>query len=90
MAAIFLNDLSGNPYILAEEGLATVASVKVRVFQYREMDHPTHEANIYDGRNRLVASLNEANPTVEYHGWVNGLDVVDLPSGYVIVSLLTD
>jgi hypothetical protein len=90
MAAIFLNDVGGNPYILAEEGVATIANVKVRAIQYREMDTPAHEAVIFDGRGRLVASLTEASPTLEYHGWVNGLTVNDLPSGYVVVSLVTN
>lgn len=90
MAAVFLNDLSGNPYVLAEEGLASSASVKVRAFHYQEADNPSHEAIILDSRDRLVASLTESNPTVEFHGWVNGLKVDQLKSGYVVVSLLTN
>ena len=89
MAAIFLNDIAGNPYILAEAGVATGANVKVREFRYREMDNPSHEAVIMDGRGRLVASLTEASPTVEFGGWVNGLTVDTMNSGYVVVSLMT-
>ena len=90
MAAIFLNDIGANPYILAEEGDATAKNVKVRSFTYREPDNPSHEAVIEDSSGRLVASLTEAIPSVEYGGWVHGLAIQSLPSGYVIVALMTE
>ena len=89
MAAVFLNDLGANPYILAEEGAATGKKVKVRAFVYREADNPAHEAVIEDSSGRLVVSLTDAAPSVEYDGWVHGLTVRSLPSGYVIVPLMS-
>lgn len=88
MAAVVVNDLGGNPWTLAEVGLATSANVKVRTFMLLEAE-PDGVAEILDVNDRLVVRLTEAQPSMEYGGWVHGLNVDRLDSGYVLVSLLT-
>ena len=91
MAAVFLNDLGANPWVLAEEGVATDKNVKVSEFSYQEVDRPKHVAEIMDYREgRVVARLTPEHPRITFRGWVHGLNVTRLDSGYVVVSLLTE
>lgn len=91
MAAVFLNDLGANPWVLAEEGVATMQNVKVSELSLQEVDRPKHVAEIMDTRSgRLVARLTPEHPRMTIRGWVHGLDVTRLDSGYVVVALLTE
>lgn len=90
MAAIFLNDLSANPWVIAEQGVATSKSVRVGSVRYVEPASPAHVVDLSDGHGRPILRLDDANREFRLHGWINGLTVDRLDSGYLVVSLLTD
>mgnify|MGYP001601077824 CR=1 FL=1 len=90
MAATFLNDLGANPWVLAEQGVASTKNVAVSTFSYQEADRPKHVAEIEDNDGRLVARLTPGQPIFHYYGWVKGLNVTRLDSGYVLASLRTE
>lgn len=87
MATVFGNDTSSNPWILADEGDVTDKSVKVASFTYCEPDSPAHAVDLFDGHNRPILQLNETQRNIRFDGWVHGLRVERLDSGYVIVAL---
>ena len=89
MAAIFLNDVSANPWILAEVGDVTPSpkNVHIKTLQYLERDNSTHVAEIHDSAGHLIARLTEDQPSSNDIGWVKGLKVERLDSGYVICTL---
>ena len=89
MAAILVNDLGGNPWVLAEAGTASTKNVKVYEFSFHEWDHPDHIAEVVDNDGRLVARLTPTHPTKRHYGWVKGLKMDVLNSGYVLASLMT-
>ena len=88
MAAVFINDLGGNPWVLAEKGVATTKGQRIWALTYHEPDNSAHVAEISDSKGRLVARLDSVVRTQRLNGWVNGLTVDRLDSGYVIASLL--
>ena len=90
MAAVFLNDLGANPWVLAEQGLASPKNVKVSTFSYQEADRPKHVAELADTQGRVVARLTPEQPIFHYNGWVKGIDVTRLDSGYVLASIGTE
>jgi len=87
VAAVVANDLAGNPWVLAEVGEATAKSVKVASFTYCEPASSDHVAELHDIDGRLVARLDEGVRSMRLDGWVHGLTVDRLDSGYVIVAL---
>ena len=87
MAAVFLNDIGSNPWILAEKGVVTAKSVKAYSFTYHEPDETDHVAELSDVHGRLVARLDSTIRSQRCNGWVHGLTVDRLDSGYVLVSL---
>ena len=87
MAAIAFNDLSSNPWVLAEEGPATERNVKVASFTLCEADSPAHVADLDDSHGRPILQLNDSQRNVRFDGWVHGLTVARLDSGYIVVAL---
>ena len=90
MAAVFINDLGANPWVLAEVSVASTKNVKVSTFSYQEPDRPKHVAELADTTGRVVARLTPDQPIFHYNGWVKGLEVTRLDSGYVLASLATE
>ena len=90
MAAVVVNDIAANPWVLAEVGQAAKQNVKVASFTYCEPASPAHVAELSDINGRLVARLDEGVRAVRFDGWVHGLTVDKLDSGYVIVALAPD
>ena len=87
MAAVVVNDISANPWVLAEVGQAARQNVKVALFTYCEPASPGHVAELSDVNGRLVARLDDGVRSMRFDGWVHGLTVDKLDSGYVIVAL---
>ena len=91
MAAVFLNDIGANPWVLAEQGVASTKNVKITELSYQEADRPKHVAEIVDNvSGRLVARLTPDQPRMWVDGWVHGLYVERLDSGYVLASLRSE
>lgn len=87
MAAIFLNDISSNPWVLAEVGAVTAQNVKVASFTLCEPMSPAHVADLEDGHGRPILQLNEEQRNIRFDGWCHGLTVKRLDSGYIVVAL---
>ena len=87
MAAVVANDLAANPWLLAEVGVATTQNVKVASGTYCEPAAPDHAAELSDSHGRLVVRLDDGVRAIRFDGWVHGLTVDKLDSGYVIVAL---
>ena len=87
MAAVVVNDLAANPWLIAEVGAVATQNVKVTSFTYCEPASPDHVAELSDSHGRLVARLDDGVRTMRFDGWVHGLTVDKLDSGYVIVAL---
>ena len=87
MAAIFVNDLGANPWVVAEVGPVTTQNVKVASFSYCEPCNPAHVVDLEDGAGRPLLQLNEGQRNIRFDGWVHGLTVRRLDSGYVVVAL---
>ena len=87
MAGPVVNDTAANPWTLAEVGKVTDKNVKVASFTYCEPTSPAHAAEISDSHGRLVARLDDGIRAIRFDGWVHGLTVDKLDSGYVIVAL---
>ena len=87
MASVFGNDTGSNPWLLAEVGEVTTKNVKVASFTYSEPASADHVAEISDSHGRLVARLDDSLRSIRFDGWVHGLTVDALDSGYVIVAL---
>lgn len=89
MAQVFLNDIGYNPWTLAEVGPVTDSNVKVAYFSWQEGMSADHEATLIDSHGRPVCTLRDDQRTIDFNGWVHGLTVERLDSGYVLVSLAT-
>ena len=87
MAAIFVNDTSSNPWVLAEVGKVTDQNMKVASFTLCEPMSPAHVADLEDGHGRPILQLNEEQRNIRFDGWVHGLKVARLDSGYIVVAL---
>lgn len=87
MAAIFLNDMAANPWLVAETGTVTDKNVRVYSLTYHEPSSAAHVAELSDSHGRLVARLDSAIRSHRFGGWVHGLTVDRLDSGYVLVTL---
>ena len=89
MAGNFVNDIGANPWIIAEQGFVTDKQIKVRSLNFCEWDAPDHVVDISDGDGRTLFRLAEGQRDIQFEGWVHGLTVDRLDSGYVIVSLMS-
>ena len=89
MAMVFVNDIGANPWIIAEAGLVTDKQIKVRSFTYCEPDSPAHVVDFSDADGRPLFRLSDDKRNVDFAGWVHGLTVDQLDSGYVVVSLMS-
>ena len=89
MAGNFVNDIGANPWIIAEQGFVTDRQIKVRSFTYCENDAPDHVVDLSDADGRTLFRLTDDKRNIDFHGWVHGLQVDRLDSGYVIISLLS-
>lgn len=87
MAAIAINDLSSNPWIIAEEGLANLSNVKVTTLVHKEPDDPAHVAEIVDSKGKLAFRFDSDDRKIDDAGWIHGLTVDRLDSGYILVYL---
>ena len=89
MAMVFVNDTAANPWIVAEAGLVTDRQIKIRSFTYCEPDSPAHIVDFSDADGRPLFRLTDDKRDVQFEGWVHGLSVDRLDSGYVVVSLVS-
>ena len=89
MAMVYVNDIGANPWIVAEVGLVTDKQIKVRSFTYCEPDSPSHIVDFSDADGRPLFRLSDDKRDVQFEGWIHGLTVDQLDSGYVVVSLLS-
>ena len=89
MAGNFVNDIGANPWVVAEVGVVSDKQIKVRSLNYCEPDSPAHVVDFSDADGRTLFQLNDTQRFIEFEGWVHGLTVDKLDSGYVIVSLMS-
>ena len=89
MALVLVNDIGANPWIVAEAGLVTDKQIKLCSLTYCEPDSPAHVVDFSDADGRPLFRLDDAKPAIRFDGWVHGLTVDRLDSGYVVVSLLS-
>ena len=87
MAGVLTNDLSGNPWVIAEAGDVTDKNLKVASFTYCEPDSPAHVVDIADSHGRDLLQLNDQQRNIRFDGWVHGLSIPRLDSGYLVVAL---
>ena len=90
MAMVFGNDIGANPWIVAETGLVTEKQIKIRSFNYCEPDSSAHQVDFSDSDGRTLFSLTDTQRFIEFEGWVHGLTVDRLDSGYVVISLMSN
>lgn len=90
MAGIFLNDTGSNPWIIAEAGEVFTQNVQIASFTYCEADSPAHVVDIADVNGRYILQLNDQQRNIRFDGWVHGLTIPKLESGYVVVALKTE
>ncbi len=85
MANVFVNDLASNPWIIAETGLVSTKNVKIAQIKHEEPDEPNHVAEVVDRHGRIVSRFSADRRTNEHVGWVHGLSIDQLDSGYLLV-----
>ena len=89
MAMVFGNDIAANPWIVAETGVVTDKQIKIRSLTYCEPDASSHIADFSDADGRPLFRLSDDKRNIDFGGWVHGLTVDQLDSGYVVVSLMS-
>mgnify|MGYP001558118428 CR=1 FL=1 len=82
-----VNDLSGNPWVLAEQGEASPKQVRVGAFIYCAPATSGAVAELEDSHGRIILQLDDSLRQVQWNGWVHGITVRRLDSGYVVVVL---
>lgn len=87
MAGVALNDLSSNPWVIAEVGEVTSSNVKVLELIHHEPDEDTHVAELVDRHGKIAFRFDSSSRKVEHAGWIHGLTVEKLDSGYILVYL---
>ena len=87
MASVSINNLSSNPWVIAEVGEVTNSNIKVMELIHLEPDDPTHVAEIVDRKGKIAFRFDSSSRKVEHAGWIHGLTVDKLDSGYVLAYL---
>ncbi len=84
MAGIAINDLSSTPWVIAEEGVVTTKNCKYRSITHHEADDESHVVELVNKDGHLVARFDAQNRTLKDVGWMNGLTVERMDSGYLL------
>ena len=90
MAGIFLNDTGSNPWVIAEVGSVFTQNVQIASFTYCEADSSAHAVDIADAAGRYILQLNDQLRNIRFDGWIHGVTIPRLDSGYVVVALKTE
>ncbi len=80
-----LNDLSSNPWVIAEVGEVTTKNIKVAEIKHYEPDNVDHVVELVNTAGHLLARFDEEHRTVDRGGWLNGITVSRLDSGYLLL-----
>lgn len=80
-----LNDLSANPWVIAEVGEVTTKNIKVSEIKYFEPDDASHVVELVNTAGKLLARFDEDHREVDHGGWFNGITVDRLDSGYLLL-----
>ena len=87
MAGVSINDLSSNPWVLAEVGEVKATNAKFTTLVHHEPDSSVHVAELVDSHGKIVARFDENSRQVDQLGWIRGLTVEKLDSGYILAYL---
>ncbi len=80
-----LNDLTSNPWVIAEAGLVTKKNLKVAEIKHFESDDASHVVELVNKDGHLLARFDDEHKEVDHGGWFNGITVSRIDSGYLLL-----
>ncbi len=80
-----INDLTSNPWVIAEQGEVTTKNIKVAEIKYHEPDDDAAVVELVNKNGHLLARFDDDHREVDHGGWFNGITVDRIDSGYLLL-----